>query len=112
MQPETHDRVLGIISHLPHVLVYALVNVLARSRVNGVDLKAYCAGGFKDFTRIASSRPELWRDICLMNRRAVGQSLGDYIKSLEQVKRWVEDGRGALLEKEFARANEIRAQIA
>ena len=112
MDPETHDRVLGIISHLPHVLVYALVNVLARSRVNGVDLKAYCAGGFKDFTRIASSRPELWRDICLMNRRAVGQSLGDYIKSLEQVKRWVEDGRGALLEKEFARANEIRAQIA
>lgn len=112
MDPEIHDRVLGIISHLPHVLVYALVNVLARSRVNGVDLKAYCAGGFKDFTRIASSRPELWRDICLMNRRAVGQSLGDYIKSLEQVKRWVEDGRGALLEKEFARANEIRTQIA
>jgi prephenate dehydrogenase len=112
MDPETHDRVLGIISHLPHVLVYALVNVLARSRVNGVDLKVYCAGGFKDFTRIASSRPELWRDICLMNRRAVGQSLGDYIKSLEQVKRWVEDGRGVLLEKEFARANEIRAQIA
>jgi prephenate dehydrogenase len=112
MDPETHDRVLGIISHLPHVLVYALVNALARTRVRGVDLKTYCAGGFKDFTRIASSRPELWRDICLMNRRAVGQSLGDYIKSLEQLKRWIEDGKGTLLEKEFARANEIRAQIA
>jgi prephenate dehydrogenase len=112
MDPETHDRVLGIISDLPHVLVYALVNTLARSRVRGIDLKTYCAGGFKDFTRIASSRPELWRDICLMNRRAVGQSLGDYIKSLEQLKRWIENGKGNLLEKEFARANEIRAQIA
>ena len=112
MDPETHDRVLGIISHLPHVLVYALVNALARTRVPGVDLKTYCAGGFKDFTRIASSRPELWRDICLMNRRAVGQSLGDYIKSLEQLKHWIEEGKGSLLEKEFARANEIRAQIA
>jgi prephenate dehydrogenase len=112
MDPETHDRVLGIISHLPHVLVYALVNALARTRVRGVDLKTYCAGGFKDFTRIASSRPELWRDICLMNRRAVGQSLGDYIKSLEELKRWIEDGKGNLLEKEFARANEIRAHIA
>jgi len=112
MDPEAHDRVLGIISHLPHVLVYALVNALARTQVRGVDLKTYCAGGFKDFTRIASSRPELWRDICLMNRRAVGQSLGDYIKSLEELKRWIEDGKGNLLEKEFARANEIRAQIA
>jgi prephenate dehydrogenase len=112
MDPETHDRVLGIISHLPHVLVYALVNTLARTRVRGVDLKSYCAGGFKDFTRIASSRPELWRDICLMNRRAVGESLGDYIESLEQLKLWIEEGKGTLLEKEFARANEIRAQIA
>ena len=112
MNPETHDRILGVISHLPHVLVYALVNALSRTRVSGVDLKSYCAGGFKDFTRIASSRPELWRDICLMNRSAVGQSLGDYIKSLEQLKHWIEEGKGTLLEKEFARANEIRAQIA
>ncbi|HUD00112.1 MAG TPA: prephenate dehydrogenase dimerization domain-containing protein, partial [Candidatus Polarisedimenticolaceae bacterium] len=83
-----------------------------RSPVRGVDLKSYCAGGFKDFTRIASSRPELWRDICLMNRRALGQSLGDYINSLEQLRRWIAEGKGASLEKEFARANEIRQQIA
>jgi prephenate dehydrogenase len=102
---------LAIISHVPHVLVYALVNTLARTRVRGIDLKAYCAGGFKDFTRIASSRPELWRDICLMNRGAVGKSLGDYIQGLEQLKRWIEEGKGSLLEKEFVRANEIRAQI-
>src|SRR5688572_3035503 len=112
MDPEVHDRVLGLISHLPHVLVYALVNALERSPVPGVDLKSYCAGGFKDFTRIASSRPELWRDICLMNRQALGQSLGDYINSLEQLRRWIAEGKGASLEKEFARANEIRQQIA
>jgi prephenate dehydrogenase len=112
MDPEVHDRVLGLISHLPHVLVYALVNALDRSRLRGVDLKLYCAGGFKDFTRIASSRPELWRDICLMNRQALGQSLGDYIDSLEQLRRWIAEGKGASLEKEFARAAEIRQQIA
>jgi prephenate dehydrogenase len=111
MEPELHDRLLGVISHLPHVLVYALVNALERAPLDGVDLKKYCAGGFKDFTRIASSRPELWRDICLMNRRELGRSLGDYIKSLERLHRWIGDGKGALLEKEFARAYEIRGQI-
>src|SRR5262245_47778273 len=79
MPPDVHDQVLGVISHLPHVLVYTLVNALERTRLGNFDLKKYCAGGFKDFTRIASSRPELWRDICLMNRRALGRSLADYI---------------------------------
>ncbi len=111
MQPDVHDRVLGVISHLPHVLVYALVNALERTPLPGVDVKKYCAGGFKDFTRIASSRPELWRDICLMNRRALGRSLGDYINYLERLHGWIQDGKGALLEKEFARAYEIRGQI-
>lgn len=111
MDPQTHDRVLGVISHMPHVLVYALVNALDRNAVDGVDLKTYCAGGFKDFTRIASSRPELWRDICLMNRRALGRSLGGYIRSLEQLRRWIEEGKGDALEKEFARAHAIREEI-
>lgn len=111
MDPDTHDQVLGVISHLPHVLVYALVNALNRTKVKNVDLKSYCAGGFKDFTRIASSRPELWRDICLMNRKALGRSLTDYIKYLEQLNRWIADEKGGLLEKEFARAYETRAQI-
>jgi prephenate dehydrogenase len=112
MDPSVHDRVLGVISHLPHVLVYALVNALNRNHVRGIDLKSYCAGGFKDFTRIASSRPELWRDICLMNRRSLVKSLGDYIESLEQFKDWIDDGKGDLLEREFARAVKIRAEMA
>lgn len=111
MSPETHDQVLGVISHLPHVLVYALVNVLERRPPKGVDLKKYCAGGFKDFTRIASSRPELWRDICLMNSKSLSRSLGDYIKDLQRLDGWIRAGKGALLEREFARAYETRALI-
>lgn len=112
MDADTHDIILGLVSHLPHVLVYALVNAVARTRVHGVDLRSYSAGGFKDFTRIASSRPELWRDICLMNRKAIGKALGDYIDYLEQLKGWINEGKGALLEREFTRANEIRGQMA
>jgi prephenate dehydrogenase len=111
MPPEVHDHVLGVISHLPHILVYALVNALERRPQKGIDLKKYCAGGFKDFTRIASSRPELWRDICLMNSKALGRSLGDYIDDLQRLNRWIRAGKGALLEREFARAYETRAQI-
>ena len=111
MSPEVHDRLLGVISHLPHVLVYALVNALDRTSLPGVDLKKYCAGGFKDFTRIASSRPELWRDISLMNRRALGRSLGDYIQYLTRLNGWIREGKGTLLEKEFARAYEVRQSI-
>ena len=111
LPPAVHDHVLGVISHLPHVLVYALVNALERRPQKGVDLKKYCAGGFKDFTRIASSRPELWRDICLMNSKALGRSLSDYINDLQRLNRWIRDGKGALLEREFARAYETRAQI-
>ncbi len=111
MDPRTHDQLLGVISHLPHVLVYALVNALERAPLGGIDVKKYCAGGFKDFTRIASSRPELWRDICLMNRRALGKSLADYIRYLERLRGWIERGAGAKLEKEFRRAYEIRSEI-
>jgi prephenate dehydrogenase len=111
MSPQVHDRLLGVISHLPHVLVYALVNALERAPLPGVDLKKYCAGGFKDFTRIASSRPELWRDICLMNRQALGRSLADYIQYLTRLNRWISEGKGAPLEKEFARAYQIRQRI-
>ncbi len=111
MHPDIHDRVLGVISHLPHVLVYALVNALDRTHLKGVDLETFCGAGFKDFTRIASSRPELWRDICLMNKNALGRSLRDYIKYLERLNGWIRDEKGALLEKEFNRAFEVRARI-
>jgi len=106
-----HDHILGVVSHLPHMAAFALVNALDQTKLDGVDLKRYCAGGFKDITRIASSRPELWRDICLLNRRAVSRSLGTYIRSLERMKRWVDGGNGRALDREFANANEVREQL-
>jgi len=111
MNAEQHDKVLGVVSHLPHMAAYALVNSLDQTEVDGVDLKTYCAGGFKDITRIASSRPELWRDICLLNRKAVSRSLGNYIRNLERMKRWIDGGDGRSLENLFARANEVRGRI-
>jgi prephenate dehydrogenase len=111
MDPETHDRILGLVSHLPHVLVYAVVNLMSRAKVDSTKVIEYCGGGFKDFTRIASSRPELWRDICLQNRRAVSKGLSDYIRSLERLKRLIDNEDGAALEREFALANEARREI-
>jgi prephenate dehydrogenase len=111
MDAELHDRLLGLVSHLPHVLVYALVNLMSRAKLDSTEVMAYCGGGFKDYTRIASSRPELWRDICLLNRRAVSKGLADYIRSLERLKRLIDNGQGPLLEREFALANEARRQI-
>ena len=111
MDPEVHDRILAVVSHLPHVLAYAMVNALGRTAVDSIDPMHYCGGGFKDFTRIAASRPEIWRDICLVNRRAIGKHLTDYIKQLERLRRWIRDGRGDLLQREFARANVIRRQM-
>lgn len=112
MNAETHDQVLGMVSHLPHVVAYALVNALDQTKLDGVDLKSFCAGGFKDITRIASSRPELWRDICLLNRKALSKSLGNYIRNLEKMKHWIDKGDGRSLEQKFAHANDVRAQIA
>jgi prephenate dehydrogenase len=111
MDPAVHDRVLAVVSHLPHVAAFALVNTLSRVEIDSIDLKAYCAGGFKDITRIASSRPELWRDICLANRQAVASCLNKYIRHLDQLRNWIVKGEAKRLEGEFARANEVRRQI-
>ena len=71
MDAERHDVILAAISHLPHIAVYALVNAVAGASGDGESILNYSAGGFTDFTRIASSSPEMWRDICLMNREAL-----------------------------------------
>ena len=67
MNADEHDAVLATVSHLPHLLAYALVHEVA-GRDNSEQLFSFAAGGFRDFTRIASSHPEMWRDICVANR--------------------------------------------
>ena len=81
MDAEEHDAVLAAVSHLPHVLAYALVHDVAK-RNNSEQLFSFAAGGFRDFTRIASSHPEMWRDICLANRDRLLQELKLYANEL------------------------------
>jgi prephenate dehydrogenase len=107
MDPEEHDAILGAVSHLPHVLAYALVHELA-SRENGAQLFAYAAGGFRDFTRIASSHPEMWRDICIANRDRLLFELSRYGEKLQILQKLLEAGDAAELEKLFAEAREAR----
>ena len=107
MQPAEHDRVFAAVSHLPHLLSYALVDQVAR-HPNGKQLFDYAAGGFRDFTRIASSHPEMWRDICVANRKALLVELSGYQRELAEVKQLLRSGDAAGLEKLFARARTAR----
>jgi len=107
LEPREHDAVLAAVSHLPHVLAYALVDQVARHK-NAKQLFSFAAGGFRDFTRIAASHPEMWRDICLANRKALLVELERYGGELERVKRMLERGDGKALEKLFSGARDAR----
>ena len=107
MDPEEHDAILAAVSHLPHVLAYALVHEFA-SRENAAQLFAYAAGGFRDFTRIASSHPEMWRDVCIANRDRLLLELKKYADELGSIRKMLESGDAAGLEKLFAEAREAR----
>lgn len=109
MQPAEHDRVFAAVSHLPHLLSYALVDQVAR-HPNGKQLFDYAAGGFRDFTRIASSHPEMWRDICVANRKALLTELGGYQRELAELRQMLRKGDAAALEKVFARARAARSK--
>jgi prephenate dehydrogenase len=107
MDAEEHDAVLAAVSHLPHVLAYALVHDVAK-RNNSEQLFSFAAGGFRDFTRIASSHPEMWRDICLANRDRLLQELKLYVNELGSIRKLIDKGDGAGLERLFAAAREAR----
>ena len=107
MDAEEHDAVLAAVSHLPHVLAYALVHDVAK-RNNSEQLFSFAAGGFRDFTRIASSHPEMWRDICLANRDRLLQELKLYANELGSIRKLIDNGDGAGLERLFAAAREAR----
>ncbi len=107
MDAAEHDAVLAAVSHLPHLLAYALVHEVA-GRENSAQLFGFAAGGFRDFTRIASSHPEMWRDICVANRDRLLGELDRYLAKLQAVRPLVESGDGAALEKLFAEARAAR----
>ena len=107
MAVDHHDEVLAATSHLPHLLAYGLVDSLARLREND-EIFRYAAGGFRDFTRIASSHPIMWRDICLANRQALGQMLARFQRELAELAADVEGGDGEALLAVFERAKAAR----
>jgi len=107
MAPQDHDAVFAAVSHLPHLLAYALVHDIAE-RGNAAQLFGYAASGFRDFTRIASSHPEMWRDICVANREALLAELDRYGAQLAALRPMIERGDAAALEQVFAAARAAR----
>jgi prephenate dehydrogenase len=107
LSADEHDRVFAAVSHLPHLLAFALVHDLA-TRDNSAQLFGFAAGGFRDFTRIASSHPEMWRDICLANRRALIPELDAYMTELLKTRVLLASGDAVGLEAMFATARARR----
>ena len=107
LDAQDHDRIFAAVSHLPHLLSFALVNDLAL-RDNHDLLFSYAASGFRDFTRIAASHPEMWRDICLANRVALLDELDRYRTQLDELHDALQRGDGEALEKTFAVARSAR----
>jgi len=111
MDPSRHDRIFAAVSHLPHVVAYALVNTILELEEEEEEFISYSAGGFRDFTRIAASHPEMWRDICLMNRENIIKMLARYEASIGRLKSLIEVGDGEGLYKEFDRAKRVREKL-
>ena len=111
MEPLTHDRVFAAVSHLPHMVAYALVHAVDRSAEEEENILAFSAGGFRDFTRIASTDPSMWRDIALMNRLPLLSVLDRYQQEFAALKEKVAAGDGVWLENYFTTSKRLRDEI-
>jgi len=107
MSPQDHDRVFAAVSHLPHLLSFGLVHEI-QGRANAEQLFSFAASGFRDFTRIAGSHPEMWRDICVSNRQALLAELDAYLTELAYLRALLMQGDGPALESLFAEASAAR----
>jgi cyclohexadieny/prephenate dehydrogenase len=112
MTAEHHDLVLAITSHVPHLIAYNIVNTAAHlERVTDSEVIKFSAGGFRDFTRIASSDPTMWRDVFLNNKEAVLEMLGRFTEDLTALQRAIRYGEGDTLFELFSAARAIRRGI-
>ena len=109
MRAADHDRVYALVSHLPHVLAFALVGQIA-DYADAAVLFRHTGGGFRDSTRIAGSSPEMWRDVCLANRDALLAALDDYLDELELLRGMIEASDGEGLAARFTAARAARAK--
>ena len=101
-----HDAILAATSHLPHVLAYSLVDALAQSDLSE-DIFRFAAGGFRDFTRIASSDPIMWRDIALANREELLKAMDNFSAHLGGLRQAIADGDAAAMEQIFVDAKAV-----
>ncbi|WP_442783422.1 prephenate dehydrogenase [Collimonas fungivorans] len=107
LSPQQHDAVFAAVSHLPHVLAYALVDDIA-NKPHAASLFQYAASGFRDFTRIAGSSPEMWRDISLANQAALLGELDAYLLQLTRLRGLLAAGDGPALEAVYSNAQQAR----
>ena len=107
LTPAQHDRVLAATSHLPHVLAFALVDTLATQQ-EAEEIFRYAAGGFRDFSRIASSDAVMWRDVCLTNKDAILESMDRLDIHLKQLRSMIESENGTGIQAVFERAKNAR----
>ena len=109
LDPDYHDEVLAATSHLPHLLAYTLVDTLGRMDQHD-EIFRFAAGGFRDFTRIASSDPTMWHDICIANRKALVGVLERFEAELGRTLERVKAGDGEAIKAMFAHAKRLRDQ--
>lgn len=108
LSPDKHDYATGAISHVPHVIAASLVNLVKNSDYEDGIMKLIAAGGFKDITRIASSSPEMWRQICLVNGDNINILLDKYIASLQDIRRIIEERDSESIFELFKEARDYR----
>jgi len=112
MDPEHHDLVLAVTSHVPHAIAYTMVGVADDlARVTDREVVQFSAAGFRDFTRIAASDPTMWRDVFLSNREATLDILGRFSEELMLLRRAIRTGDGDFLHAYFTRTRAIRRGI-
>ncbi|GAA4227735.1 cyclohexadieny/prephenate dehydrogenase [Sagittula marina] len=112
MDPEHHDLVCAVVSHIPHLIAYTMVGVADDlSRVSDQEVIKFSAAGFRDFTRIAASDPTMWRDVFLTNKEATLEILGRFTEELFALQRAIRTGDGEQLHAYFTRTRAIRRSI-
>lgn len=107
----THDYVTAGISHLPHIIASSLVNLVKDSDTEDGIMKTVAAGGFKDITRIASSSPEMWEQICMTNRKNISSILADYIASLSKIRQQLDDAEAGAIYHLFETSRDYRNSL-
>lgn len=112
MDAEHHDKVLAIVSHLPHLIAYNIVGTAADlETVTQSEVIKYSASGFRDFTRLAASDPTMWRDVCLHNKDAILEMLARFSEDLAYLQRAIRWGEGDKIMELFTRNRSIRRSI-